>query len=246
MSSEVYKEFSVGNIFRTGFDVVNKNLLPFLGMALILAIAVLAITFVSTAFLGISMASFSGADSIFTIIIAIGIAFVYAYIFVFYLSYVVRKSLTSLNELNTSVGATGQAYNTETIPLIGLAIIMGIAIGIGFLLLIIPGIILMLMFYLAFPIKIAEGRSAIESLKRSMDLTQGYRIKILAIIVVPIIIFYILNIVLMIIPIIGFILSILLSIYYYAYTYSLYAVVYQRIIEEKEGGNVEEIGSVFT
>jgi uncharacterized membrane protein len=51
--------------------------------------------------------------------------------------------------------------------------------ALGFLLLIVPGIILALAFELVYPMAALENRSPVEILKRSYNLTQGYRWRIL-------------------------------------------------------------------
>jgi hypothetical protein len=60
-------------------------------------------------------------------------------------------------------------------PLIGLGICMGLAMGIGFLLLIVPGFILMIMWYVATPACVVERLGISASMARSSDLTKGYR-----------------------------------------------------------------------
>lgn len=61
----------------------------------------------------------------------------------------------------------------KLLPLIGLGIIMAFGIGLGMILLIVPGIILYLMWAVATPVMMAEDRGIIDSLKRSAELTSG-------------------------------------------------------------------------
>ena len=55
------------------------------------------------------------------------------------------------------------------------ALVAGICIGFGVLLLIVPGLILLCMFYVAIPAAVIERTGVFESLKRSKDLTHGYK-----------------------------------------------------------------------
>ena len=48
-------------------------------------------------------------------------------------------------------------------------------VGVGYILLIVPGVIFSLMFALVIPVAVAEGLGPIESFKRSMELTSGYK-----------------------------------------------------------------------
>jgi hypothetical protein len=61
------------------------------------------------------------------------------------------------------------------LPLIGLTICVGLAIGVGFLLLIVPGFILMIMWYVATPACVVERLGVSASMARSSALTKGYR-----------------------------------------------------------------------
>jgi uncharacterized membrane protein len=56
--------------------------------------------------------------------------------------------------------------------MIGAMILVGIAVGIGFLLLVLPGIFLLVRLYF-YPFAVAEGAGPIEAIQRSWDLTRG-------------------------------------------------------------------------
>jgi MFS family permease len=68
-------------------------------------------------------------------------------------------------------------------PIIGLAICTLIAVGTGLMLLVIPGIIFGLMFYVALPACVVERLGPIASMKRSIALTKGHRWKIFGILI---------------------------------------------------------------
>ena len=61
------------------------------------------------------------------------------------------------------------------LPLIGLAICIGVAIAVGLLLLIVPGLILMIMWYVVYPACIIERQGVFASMERSSKLTKGHR-----------------------------------------------------------------------
>jgi hypothetical protein len=69
-------------------------------------------------------------------------------------------------------------------PILGLAICTMVAVAFGFVLLVIPGIIFALMFYVALPVCVVERLGPIASMKRSAALTRGHRWKILGILIV--------------------------------------------------------------
>ena len=78
-------------------------------------------------------------------------------------------------------GGAGDLWQSVTVAmsrffsLINLAGWVGLAVGIGFLLLIVPGVILLVMFSVAVPACVVERLGAFASLRRSASLTTGCR-----------------------------------------------------------------------
>jgi Membrane domain of glycerophosphoryl diester phosphodiesterase len=66
-------------------------------------------------------------------------------------------------------------------PIIGLTLLMGLGIWIGFMLLIIPGIMLMIRWFVSVPVCVVERLGSWECLKRSAQLTKGQRWKVFGI-----------------------------------------------------------------
>jgi hypothetical protein len=62
--------------------------------------------------------------------------------------------------------------------LVGLTLLMTVAVMMGFVLLVVPGIILMVMWYLAVPVCMVEKTGPVTSLDRSQRLTKGHRWKL--------------------------------------------------------------------
>src|SRR3954464_10712640 len=73
--------------------------------------------------------------------------------------------------------STGELFRSVTpvlLPLLGLAIVAGIGIAIGFVLLIIPGLILLTIWAVAAPVMVIEHPGVFTALGRSRDLVRGY------------------------------------------------------------------------
>jgi uncharacterized membrane protein len=64
---------------------------------------------------------------------------------------------------------------------IGLSLAVGILVGVGFIFLIVPGILLVMMWSLAIPIKVLENKGVGDSMTRSSELTKGNRGRIFVI-----------------------------------------------------------------
>src|SRR5262245_30316282 len=71
----------------------------------------------------------------------------------------------------------GRAFS-RFFSLVGISILVGLGVGIGFLLLVIPGIILALRWAVAVPACVVENKGPLQSMSRSAELTKGHRWKI--------------------------------------------------------------------
>ncbi len=75
--------------------------------------------------------------------------------------------------LDASVGQLFSSVTPVLLPLFGLGIVAGIAIGIGFLLFIVPGLILLTLWAVAAPVLVLEREGVFASLGRSRELVRG-------------------------------------------------------------------------
>jgi len=64
---------------------------------------------------------------------------------------------------------------------IGLSLLVGLCVGVAFVALIVPGVLLALMWSLAVPVKVLENKGATDSMSRSSELTKGDRGRIFVI-----------------------------------------------------------------
>ena len=83
-----------------------------------------------------------------------------------------------------ALGRDGQGAAAERLTgrwpaLLGVAVIVGLCVGVGLMLLIVPGVIAYLMLVLAGPTAVMERGPVGESLRRSIGLTRGHRGRIL-------------------------------------------------------------------
>jgi len=80
-----------------------------------------------------------------------------------------------------SVGESFSRVKGEIGGVIGMSILVGLGVGLGFVALIVPGIILAMMWSLAVPVKVLENKGATDAMTRSADLTKGDRGRIFVI-----------------------------------------------------------------
>jgi hypothetical protein len=88
---------------------------------------------------------------------------------------ILHTAFQDMGGYRVSLSQSVRAALGRWLPLIGLIICTGLAIGVGFLLLIVPGFILMAMWYVAMPACVVERLGVSASMARSSALTKGYR-----------------------------------------------------------------------
>lgn len=148
--------------------------------------------------------------------------------------------------VDNSVGEVLGSVWSRLIPLIVLQLIIGILVGIGLVLLIIPGVILALMWVAAIPAFVVEEKGIFESMSRSSELTRGNRMRILGIGIVILAIYIAIALIGALLvaasPVIGVIALIVVSVLLYPYISIIAAVLYFRL-RELEGGAAPAVGS---
>ncbi len=73
-----------------------------------------------------------------------------------------------------SLGKLYASAVDRVLPLLGLSILVGLFVGLGFLLFVVPGLILMARFAVAIPALVLEDRSVRDAMHRSRELVRGH------------------------------------------------------------------------
>lgn len=162
--------FDLGRVIQRTFAAISRNAGVFLGAAVVLV----GLPNVVLAF---------GQQSLMTAPDAFGngfllmmVGWVLNLVGVFLLQGMVVKA--AVNGFNGKPTSFGQAFDVGVkmfLPLLGLAIVAGLATGLGYILLLVPGLILSVLWSVAAPAVVVEKRGVFESLQRSRDLTRGHR-----------------------------------------------------------------------
>ncbi len=126
-----------------------------------------------------------GADTPEPTTLALTLNIIIAYLLTAFLSGVYTASVWSHMNQHESPIKQGMARCLEVFPmLLGAMILVGIFAAIGFLLFIVPGIIVALALSLVAPVVVIENPGITASLKRSYELTDGYKVKIFYILMI--------------------------------------------------------------
>jgi hypothetical protein len=111
---------------------------------------------------------------------------------IFWLQATLVKAVEDIRDgrVDLSVGDTFEAARAHLAAVLVAGLIATIAIGIGFILLIIPGLVLLTFWCLIVPSIVIEGKSAGESFGRSIDLVRGHFWRVLGVIILTVLIYF--------------------------------------------------------
>ncbi len=246
MSSSAGSDFRVGDVLSRGFSILSKNIVPF---------GVLALIFMSPTLI-YNLAS--GTDPFDPTGAAAGVEFgsIAVNIAQILLTYVLTATLVygtfqELRGRHTDLGDCVSRGLGVMFPILGVAIVAGLAVIVGSILLIIPGIIVAVMLWVAIPVAVVEKPGVFDSLGRSRELTKGFRWQVFGIIVIVLVIQIVAGVIIGVV--LGFtgstFLIVLFEYLVTAFFTALYAVIsavgYHDLRVAKEGIDVNQIAAVF-
>jgi hypothetical protein len=171
--------FDIGRVIQRTFGVIGRNFVPFLLLTLLFkTVPAVVIGFWSVTEQKAALANndaFGTAFSAQNILIGVVSAIVGVLSLFVLQAALLRGTLADLNGRRASLGdmlSTGLRF---FFPLLGLGILMGVAVGFGFLLFIVPGLMMAVAWCAAAPAVVAEKVGVFESFTRSANLTRGHR-----------------------------------------------------------------------
>ena len=146
-----------------------------------------------------------------------------------------------------TIGQSLQIGLGRAVPVIGVALLVGLAAGLASLLLLIPGLIVACMYYVAIPVCVIERPGVTASASRSAALTKGYRWSIFGLILLVWVIAAVVGIVLTRLGggMVGALLHFAWQVVSTAFGAVLVAVVYHDLRVAKEGIDIESLANVF-
>lgn len=169
---------SVGRVFSRTFSVLSHNPLIVFGTALVVS----AVPYTLAAALlrsRISSDANSGAISGAIIGSSVILGLLYVGLRSLVQGCLVRATIADGEGRTATLGECIRTALPRALPLIAASLLLVLAVGMGFILLFVPGVIIMLMFAVVVPVVVAERTGVIDSFRRSAYLTSGARWKIL-------------------------------------------------------------------
>jgi hypothetical protein len=247
-------QFSIGRVIGDSFGVLARNIVSFGILALLISLLQLLFEFFVVG------ASQPGADptavdinwgpAILGVLIAVLVSALTQ-------AAIIYGTFQDLRGQKAGIGDCISRGFGAIVPVIVGSILLSIAVGIGFMLLIVPGIILVLMWWVYIPAVVVESKGIIEAFGRSRELTRGHRWHILGLIVVVAVLMIAVSFV--VVLVVGLlavtspdgigvgtlIISYVLNAFVTAFNAVLVAVSYYYLRAEKEGVDVNEIARIF-
>ncbi|MDA0338892.1 MAG: hypothetical protein O2910_03490 [Proteobacteria bacterium] len=239
--------FSIGEVIAESFSILIKNLVPFL----VLAIILVAIPGFILNRLTYSAGSLEAIQTL-TIVGSL-ISGVLGYVLTAAIVYGAFQTMTGKT---ASLGEIVSRGLGVVLPVIGVALLVGIGTAIGTLLLVVPGIILMTMWAVAIPAAVLERPGVIASITRSAELTKGNRWQVFGLYVVYAVIALVIGLIFGGAAVAGsmgggggglifVIFSVLFTAALQAYFGVAVTVLYGKLRNIKDGVSVTEIAKIF-
>ncbi len=159
------QSFGVGSVLGMGFRVYGRNIVAFTLIAGVVYVPLIlwTLSLTSGTFSAEAFAHFRYAAALQILLNAFMTAT---------LTYGVVKELQGQR---ASIGACLATGFARMLPAVGVALLQALAIMGGMILLIVPGIIAACALYVAMPASVIEKPGIVGALKRSAELTKGYR-----------------------------------------------------------------------
>lgn len=174
--------FEMGGVVSRTFRVIADNALVFLALTALLSLPAVIYTQFSivAGFFGYHVATLVGLGSLGPVLEQTVIGFVISLIFTNLLeAAITHGTVVSLNGGKASFGECLSTAISNILPLLAITLIATVAVLLGTLVLVVPGIILMLMLCVSVQTRVVEHKGIMDSLRRSAELTKGYKGQIL-------------------------------------------------------------------
>lgn len=162
---------------------------------------------------------------------------------------IIRETILYINDRAPAVGESIATALRKLLPIIAIAILTTLAAGVGFLFLIVPGVIIYLGFAVSVPVLVEEDLGVTGSMQRSWQLTRGSRWRILGLFLIILVAYLVISMVMGLLTFVtgpmtalmNAILGVIFALSFAVAAASLYVEL--RLI--RDGATVEGLGAIF-
>jgi hypothetical protein len=243
-------QFSIGRVISTSLAVFGRNLVPFLVLAFIIGIPYLVVTFMAASSLDLAVIEQTGQlpPGFWGMILVSSIIFMLTYSLT--QATIIYGTVQDLRGQRAPLGdCIARGFSSMGRVLIA-ALLASIAIGIGMMLLVVPGLFLLLIWWVLTPVLVVENAGIGQAFSRSRELTRGHRWKILAILLIVGVAQWLVGLVLGLAgaalgTMAAQVLNAVVLLFFSAFACVLAAVGYYLLRAEKEGIVIDDLARVF-
>jgi hypothetical protein len=161
------KRIHVGEVIGETFSIYGRHFVALIGSAIILFLVVGVVTALLS---GPSRDSLSFGE-LLLVLLAVIIRLAATALYTGFVVRLVEDARDGRRDI--TIGRLFSSAAPAIVPLIAMSILFGLGVGIGLILLIIPGLILLTIWAVTAPAIVVEGAGAIESFGRSRELVRG-------------------------------------------------------------------------
>jgi hypothetical protein len=231
-------EFRVGRVLGRTFWVLSRNFWKFVLVSGIASLPMVLLLRRSTADASASIQSVGLMLLGFCLAVVVGM---------FCQAIVLNGAFQGMRGRPVSLVESLQTVLRHFFPILGLIAFVSFCAVLGLMLLIIPGLIVLTVWFVAMPACVVEKLGPFQSLARSARLTGGYRWKVFGLMLPISVADYVVSPVLDLIPAapLADIGSLIWSAIYYAFYAIAVVVAYHDLRVAKEGVDIEQIAAVF-
>lgn len=253
------QNFDFGRVMSQISGLIGRNFVPFFVLALLFSgLPSLFVYFIQPMFMGNPASPGAAGAGALGMVVTILIALLPAFVLQAALT---RASIDDLSGKTVSISTALEAGLRYLFPLLGLAIMVGLGVMVGFLLLIVPGIILAICWMVSSPVLVVEKTGVFQAMQRSLALTRNHRWALFGIFLLYAVVVWIISILLVLATAgtisgfvtmqtlqpsigIGLVTALLQSFEVLISTVGV-AAIYFELRRIKEGVGVSELASVF-
>jgi Membrane domain of glycerophosphoryl diester phosphodiesterase len=168
VEAERRESFDFGRVIGGAFGLIGRNLFAFLTLAgLLSGLPYLGVLVLQSAIAASDPSAFAGVSLGATIASMLAAMVLQGAL--------TRGAIDDLSGKGVSIGAALGSGLRYFFPLLGLGVFLGLGLAIGFVLLIVPGVILSVRWMVAAPPIVVEDVGITKAMGRSAELTEGHR-----------------------------------------------------------------------
>lgn len=174
MAQETRPVFSLGSVLERGFAIYFRNIVTFSTIALLVIIPYILLLML------ISQGEIQFDQGLMTVVLLL-LNLLLTYLATAAIAY---GTFRAMQGQRASIGDCLSSGLALVFPVLGVAILSAFAVLLGLFLLIVPGLIVLTMLWVAIPAMVVERPGVTRAMGRSADLTKGYRWRVFGIIVI--------------------------------------------------------------